>query len=86
MASPQFTLSLRVKKIQSLRKIINLFGTMVNGTPYDLTNKIFDHILRADARMVLFLIITLVCAEGRTPGHNAIAAILGGENGGKRAI
>ena len=59
---------------------------MVNGTPYDLTNKIFDHILRADARMVLFLIITLVCAEGRTPGHDAIAAILGGENGGKMAI
>lgn len=40
---------------------------MINErTPCDLTNNIFDHILRANARitfMVLFLIITLLCAE-----------------------
>lgn len=86
MASPQLTLSLRVKRIQSLKKIITLFGTIVSGILCDLTNNIFDHILKADARMALFLIITLVCAEGCTPGYNATAAILGGENGGERAI
>lgn len=90
VTAPQFTLTMRVKKIQSLRKIITLLGTMINrGTPCDLTNNIFDHILRANARMtfmVFFLIIILVCAEGPTPGHNATAAILGDEEGGKRSI
>lgn len=62
---------MRITEIQSLRVFITLPGTMINGkTPCDLMNNILDHILRADARMnfmVLFLIMTLVCAKGPTP-------------------
>lgn len=66
-------MSVRDKKIHSVRKIITPLGTMINRrTPCDLISNIFDHILRANVRMtlmVLFLIITLVCIEGPTPGH-----------------
>lgn len=68
----KIALSMRIKKIQSLRGIVSLLGTVINRrTPCDLMNSTLDHILTVGARvnlMVLFLSVTLCVLRALPPG------------------